>query len=165
MSKNLTATGLSVEWYTPDWLYTILDNEFRFTLDPCCISPDVSKCERYYTVDQNGLSRSWNNERVFINPPYGREMLRWIEKAYRSDAEVCVMLLPSYTGSRWFHDLVLGKAVEVRFISGRVRFGGVNTPMFDSLIVVYGGVDSFDTKVSSFEVRSSGRSVVDVSEL
>lgn len=71
----------SVEWETPQELFDSLNEEFHFTLDPC--STDINaKCQKHYTKEQDGLAQDWTGETVFCNPPYGREMPKWIRKCY-----------------------------------------------------------------------------------
>ena len=67
-------------WATPQDFFNQLDKEFNFTLDPCAL-PENAKCKRFFTKEDDGLSRSWNNEIVFMNPPYGREIIDWVKKA------------------------------------------------------------------------------------
>ena len=114
----------TVEWSTPDDLFSGLDVEFHFTLDPCA-TPDNAKCGRFYTREQDGLSQSWAGETVWVNPPYGRSMTKWIEKA-QQEAETAeattVLLIPARTNTRWWADLCM-KATEIRFICGRPKFG------------------------------------------
>lgn len=54
---------------TPQDFFDNLNKEFRFTLDPCA-TPENAKCEKYFTVEDDGLSKSRDNENVFCNPPY-----------------------------------------------------------------------------------------------
>lgn len=68
------------EWATPQDFFDELNSEFNFTLDPCA-TDDNHKCDKYYTKEDNGLLQSWDNERVFCNPPYGREIKHWVKKA------------------------------------------------------------------------------------
>lgn len=126
-------------WATPQDFFNGLNLEFDFTLDVCAL-PDNAKCERYYTPDVDGLQQIWDG-RVWCNPPYGRGVGAWVEKAYQSyqacDASVVVMLLPARTDTRWFHDYIYGKA-EVRFIKGRLKFGdSKNSAPFPSMLVVF----------------------------
>jgi site-specific DNA-methyltransferase (adenine-specific) len=126
------------DWATPQRFFDCLNREFKFTLDPCA-SEANAKCERFFTKEQNGLSKSWRGERVFCNPPYGRVIGRWARKAYRSrdKAEVIVMLLPARTDTKWFHDFIYGKA-EIRFLRGRLRFGNAKAlAPFPSMIVIF----------------------------
>ena len=127
------------EWGTPQDFYDDLNKEFRFTLDPCS-TDENAKCEKHYTKEQDGLLQSWRGETVFCNPPYGREITKWVEKAYKesqgSDKKI-VMLLPARTDTKWFHDYIYGKA-EIRFIKGRLKFGGSkNSAPFPSMVVIY----------------------------
>ena len=77
---------------------------------------------------------------VFVNPPYGREIGNWVEKAYKTNEEhgnLVVMLLPARTDTKWFHDFIYHKA-EIRFIRGRLKFGdSKNSAPFPSMVVIY----------------------------
>lgn len=126
------------DWSTPDWLFQQLDNEFCFTLDPCA-NYHNHKCKKYFTIADDGLSRSWRNESVFMNPPYGKNIKHWVKKAYEESLNLettIVCLLPASTDTKWFHDYCLYG--EIRFIKGRLRFGGSsqNAP-FPSMIVIF----------------------------
>lgn len=143
-SKDMT-------WETPQDLFDELNKEFNFTLDPCA-TPKTAKCEKYYTKEDDGLSRGWRDEIVFCNPPYGREISQWVKKAYD---EVCVysqlykdwntqvvMLIPARTDTKYFHDYIYNKPnVEIRFIKGRLKFrmGGVEAQSapFPSMLVIF----------------------------
>ena len=73
----------SNEWETPQELFDRLDREFHFTLDPAS-THENAKCAKHYTQEENGLAQDWRGETVFCNPPYGRELPLWIEKAAKS---------------------------------------------------------------------------------
>lgn len=77
---------------------------------------------------------------VFVNPPYGREIGNWVEKAFRTNEEhgnLVVMLLPARTDTKWFHEYIYHKA-EIRFIRGRLKFGNSkNAAPFPSMVVIY----------------------------
>lgn len=138
--NNALFTSKTCEWSTPQELFDKLNKEFEFTLDPCA-DDDNHKCDKYYTRQQNGLLQSWKNERVFCNPPYGRAIVDWVQKCfyevYRGDCELAVMLLPARTDTKWFHDYIYKKA-EIRFIKGRLKFGGAKqSAPFPSMIVVF----------------------------
>lgn len=127
------------DWETPRDFYDRLNKEFGFTLDPAA-TEENHKCEKYFTRAEDGLTKSWRGETVFCNPPYGRRMARWVEKGYQESRDketTVVMLLPARTDTRWFHDWIYGKA-EIRFIKGRLKFGGSkhNAP-FPSMVVIY----------------------------
>lgn len=130
----------SDNWETPQYLFDQLNEEFHFTLDACA-SEENKKCQRYFSVENNGLEKDWSGEIVFCNPPYS-EVKKWVEKAYRESSEngaTVVLLIPSRTDTKWFHEYIWGKS-EIRFIKGRLRFGNAteNAP-FPSMIVVYLG--------------------------
>lgn len=130
----------SEEWETPRALFEELNKEFNFTLDAA--SSDLNaKVERHYTKEDDGLSKDWSGETVFLNPPYGRNIKAWIKKAYEeSKNATIVLLIPARTDTSYFHDYILDKA-EIRFIRGRLRFemGGVvrDPAPFPSMIVIY----------------------------
>ena len=127
----------SNEWETPQELFDELDREFRFTLDPCC-TPDNAKCKKFYTVEDDGLSKSWAGEVVFMNPPYGRQIGKWVEKAHKeSQGATVVCLIPARTDTSYWHDYIFNKA-EIRFLRGRVKFGNQKQGApFPSAIVVF----------------------------
>ncbi len=123
------------DWSTPRALFERLQAEFGFTLDPCAQAHNA-QCARFYTPEQDGLSRSWRGERVFMNPPYGRRIGAWVRKACRAQALV-VALLPARTDTAWWHEGCM-RAHEIRLIRGRLRFGdGRGSAPFPSAIVVF----------------------------
>lgn len=100
------------EWATPQAFFDELNKEFDFTLDPCA-TPQNAKCARYFTKEVDGLAQSWRGETVFCNPPYGRDISKWVEKAYRETlsggAILVVMLIPARTDTSYFHDYIYQK--------------------------------------------------------
>lgn len=128
-------------WETPQDFFQALDEEFHFTLDACAL-PENTKCRRYYTPEQDGLSQYWDGV-VWCNPPYGRQVGRWVEKAAESAGAgaTVVMLLPARTDTAWFHDWIYGRA-EIRFVRGRLKFGdSKNSAPFPSMVVVFWGAE------------------------
>lgn len=128
-------TSASDEWSTPQDFFDRLDDEFNFTLDVCA-NAENHKCERYFTHAEDGLKMNWGGEVIWCNPPYGREIGKWVAKcaAHKGTA---VMLLPARTDTRWFHDYIYGKA-EIRFIKGRLKFGNSkNSAPFPSMVVIF----------------------------
>ena len=125
------------EWATPQSFFDALNREFSFTLDPCS-THENAKCEKHYTKEDDGLSQSWGGEVVFCNPPYGRELPKWVKKCYEESRHAdVVMLIPARTDTRWFHDYIYGKA-EIRFIKGRLKFGNAKqSAPFPSMVVIY----------------------------
>lgn len=136
ITKGLMSSNTD-EWATPKLFYEELNKEFNFTLDPCS-TKENHKCKKYYTKEDDGLSKSWGGEIVFMNPPYGKEISKWVQKAYnenKNGAEI-VCLLPSRTDTRWFHDFIYNQH-EIRFIKGRLKFNdGKQAAPFPSMVVV-----------------------------
>ena len=127
------------EWPTPQAFFDALDAEFHFTLDPCAAS-DNAKCRRFFTKDQDGLAQDWGRHHVFCNPPYGRTMREWTRKCFEASraGALVVLLAHARTDTRWFHDWVYGKATEIRFLKGRLRFGdGKQSAPFPSLVAIF----------------------------
>lgn len=125
-------------WSTPDDFFAELDKEFHFTLDVCATA-DNAKCDDYYTEAMDGLSLKWDGI-VWCNPPYGRNINKWIKKAVNAalGGATVVMLLPARTDTKWFHELVYRRA-EIRFVRGRLKFGGSNNAApFQSMICIFG---------------------------
>ena len=136
MINKALFTSESEEWSTPQAFFDILNKEFRFSLDPCAIKKNA-KCKKFYTKKQDGLKKSWDNEIVFCNPPYGRNIGLWVKKASEAQGGVVVMLLPARTDTRYFHDYIYKKS-EIRFIKGRLKFGNAtNSAPFPSMVVVF----------------------------
>lgn len=122
-------------WETPQEFFEELNREFHFETDVCAL-PSNAKCDRFFSPETDGLAQEWFG-RCWCNPPYGRQIGKWVEKAATSEA-LTVMLLPARTDTTWFHDHCLGR--EIRFIRGRIKFGGAkyNAP-FPSMIVIFDG--------------------------
>jgi hypothetical protein len=112
---------------TPEYLYTALDMEFGFTLDPCPLNPN-------FTVD--GLKLDWTGQRVFCNPPWS-DILPWVTKAYESDA-LTVFVLPARTDTHWYARMAAApENTEIRLFRKRVHFirEGVDANPTDGTLV------------------------------
>ena len=81
MINSAMFTSNTNEWATPQAFFDELNKEFTFTLDPCA-TPQNAKCARYFTKEIDGLAQSWRGETVFCNPPYGRDLAKWVAKAH-----------------------------------------------------------------------------------
>ena len=139
MNNDVLFSSKTDNWATPPEVFKDLDNEFKFTLDPCA-SKENHKCDKYFTKEENGLLQDWGGQRVYCNPPYGRTVGDWVEKAAkesRKENTIVVMLLPARTDTKWFHKYIYGRAT-IRFIRGRLKFGGSkNSAPFPSMIVIF----------------------------
>ena len=127
------------DWETPQDFFDKLNEEFHFTLDPCC-TKETAKCAKYYTPEDNGLLQDWFNEVVFCNPPYSRELGKWVKKCYEEflKGTTIILLIPSRTDTTYFHDYIYNHATEIRFLKGRLKFGNSsNTCPFPCMVVVY----------------------------
>src|SRR5688572_2355972 len=125
------------DWATPQWLFDALHREFAFTLDPCA-TRENAKCPRFFNRDDDGLLQNWGDEVVFMNPPYGAMISRWMWKAYDSARKgaTVVCLVPARTDTAWWHRYAMRG--EVRLLRGRLKFGNAtNSAPFPSAIVIF----------------------------
>jgi phage N-6-adenine-methyltransferase len=124
-------------WATPQWLFDALNSHYEFNLDVCAV-PENAKCEKFFSPQEDGLKQKWEGV-CWMNPPYGRKILKWVKKAYESSKEgaIVVALLPSRNDTAWFWDYTYWKA-RIEFIKGRLKFGdGKGSAPFPSLIAVW----------------------------
>ena len=121
------------------WLFELLDEEFQFTRDVAA-SEVNAVIMPFWTKADDALSRSWAEERVWCNPPYSGGMKeKFARKAYEETEKHCplvVMLLPSCTDQKWFHELVRPPRVLTYFIEGRVKFEGGKWSARDSHMIL-----------------------------
>lgn len=125
-------------WETPQHLFDLLDSEFHFEVDVCAIK-DNAKCRNFFSPEENGLLQEWSGV-CWLNPPYGREIRKWIQKAYESslDGATVVCLIPARTDTQWWHRWIMETGAEIRFLKGRLKFGNsVNSAPFPSAVVVF----------------------------
>ena len=119
--QKLMFSSKSDMWGTPPEFFNKLNKTYKFTLDPCA-SAENHKCDKYYTLEDDGLSKSWENEVVFVNPPYSK-IKDWVKKSHDEwvlGSEI-ILLIPARTDTRYFHDYINDNA-QVRFIKGRLKF-------------------------------------------
>lgn len=143
IQRNALFAHNTDDWETPQDLFDALDNEFHFGIDVCA-SAENRKCMNFFDKNDDGLSKNWGGYgTIWCNPPYGRVISLWVRKAVEetSKGHTTVMLIPARTDTRWFHDYVYKKPnVEIRFIKGRLKFGGAkNSAPFPSMIVIFKG--------------------------
>lgn len=138
-TQKVMFSSKSDEWETPQSFFNKLNKTYKFTLDPCSTS-ESAKCEKYYTLEDDGLSKSWKDETVFVNPPYGK-IKDWVKKAYDesiNNGAVVVMLIPARTDTRYWHDYIMEEADSIYFVKGRLKFGNSpNSAPFPSAVVVF----------------------------
>jgi hypothetical protein len=124
-------------WKTPEYVFNYLDDEFEFTFDPC-------PTWKFNIQLWNGLEIEWSDMN-FVNPPYGSELPKWIEKGIieQKKKHYSVFLIPSRTDTKWFYKMY-ENATEIRFVVGRIKFvGAENSAPFPSMIVFFGPKQKF----------------------
>lgn len=139
MNPNVMFSSKSEIWETPIDFFEELDREFHFQTDVCAL-PENKKCAHYYSPEQDGLKQKWEGV-CWCNPPYGRNIGKWVKKAAESEGTV-VCLLPARTDTKWFHEYINGKA-EIRFVKG----GSKNSAPFPSMIVIFRQGEKEDGRV------------------
>lgn len=129
------------DWETPQSLFDRLDSIHHFTLDPCS-THENAKCEKHFTVEEDGLAQSWEGETVFCNPPYGRNIGAWVRKCSEESRHAkIVLLIPARADTAYFHDYIYKRA-KVDFIRGRLKFErgvALQSAPFPSMLVTFGG--------------------------
>jgi phage N-6-adenine-methyltransferase len=161
VSKTLYSRD-SDEYQTPQYLYDFLDNIFHFTLDPCA-SIQIERQKKIdtkvkYTMDDNGLLKSWINYSTFINPPYS-QIKRWIQKSidemdnrfetYGKTGQKpspIVLLVPARTDTKWFHQVTNSIYASVFLLKGRLQFDKNKTSKapFPSCVILLGVSSTMD---------------------
>jgi len=137
-------TSTTGDWYTPPEIVEAVRDLFdgRIDLDPCSNSHEAPNVPAlvHFTREDDGLSRPWSG-RVYMNPPYGRKILPWIEKV-REEHEAgriaaAVVLVKAATDTRWFR--LLSEKYPRCEVAGRLRFSGCKDPApFPSVLFYLG---------------------------
>lgn len=127
-------------WETPIDLFNKIDEVFKFDVDVCAV-PETAKCQKYFTPEINGLDQKWSGS-CWMNPPYGREQIKWITKAYedsKANNATVVCLIPARPDTKVWQDIIFKNASAICFIKGRLKFGGSkDSAPFPSALVVFG---------------------------
>lgn len=126
-------------WETPHYLFDKLNKVFKFDIDVCAL-PATAKCDIYYTPELDGLKQKWSGN-CWMNPPYGREQIEWLNKAYDefiNNAATIVCLIPARPDTKIWHELIFRQAKGICFIKGRLKFGdGRNSAPFPSALIIF----------------------------
>ena len=133
--------AITDDWATPKALFDEWNNKYSFKLDAAA-SQSNHLCDNWFGLDhpdeakRDGLTANWNDYgKVWCNPPYGRGISNWVDKAFYCN-NLVVMLLPDRTDTKWFHQ-ILDNGCQIEFIKGRLKFGdGKNSAPFPSLIAI-----------------------------
>lgn len=158
---KIMTSSKSSEWETPNDFFEGLNNNFKFTLDAAA-THENTKCKKYFTIEDNALEQSWKGERVFLNPPYGRGINKWVEKAYfesKKDNLPKVLLIPARTETIFFADYC-SRAANLYFVKGRLKFDNRTFPswkpdgshkkspaIFPSVVVVFHSIQEGKRRV------------------
>lgn len=138
MNTELMFSSNDNTWETPISFFNRINDEFYFDLDVCA-SDENAKCSKYFTEEDDALSKDWKGV-CWMNPPYGRQISKWIEKAYQESKKgaTVVCLIPARTDTSYWHKFIFPYAKEIMFIKGRLKFGkSNNSAPFPSALVVF----------------------------
>lgn len=115
MNRSLLSSK-SNEWATPQAVFDELNKEFNFTLDPAATSENA-KCQRFFTKEQDGLKQDWSGETVFCNPPYGREIGKWVESVITNTSSIISLLSCSYPLAQIQHIFTNISILMLKYVS------------------------------------------------
>lgn len=107
-------------WMTPPELFEKLHEYIHFELDPCAEKDNLGLS--WYSKSENGLERPWCDRVCFVNPPYGSEQKKWIDKALAETRSVSVFLIPARVDTKLWQEVIFKKASHICFIKGRIKF-------------------------------------------
>jgi hypothetical protein len=121
LSAHQSARMKNDEWLTPPKILSALG---PFELDPCSpIHRPWDTAVNHYTVEDDGLAQPWRG-RVWLNPPFGREAVKWMRKMVQHGNGIA--LLPARTETAMFYETVWPHASAICFMQGRPHFHYVN---------------------------------------
>jgi ParB-like chromosome segregation protein Spo0J len=134
-----TKAARTNEWYTPELIVRAAVRVLgEIDLDPCSPPDPTVPAKSHFTRADDGLSRPWTG-RVFMNPPYGREIQVWVAKLlteYRKgNVTEAIALVPASTDTDWFNAL---QAYAVCFVFRRLKFSGKDNAPFPSALIYMG---------------------------
>ena len=134
-------TSDNTEWETPKPFFDVLNSIHMFDLDVCA-TPFNSKCESFYTKADDCLSKDWQGHRCWMNPPYGRDVGKYLAKALYEGGKPgtkVVCLLPARTDTHWWHSFAM-RSSGILFVRGRLTFvGAMASAPFPSAVIVFDG--------------------------
>jgi len=146
MNKELHFSSKSNEWRTPKYIFDYYNKIYNFQLDASA-TKENALCEKFYTLEDNSLIQNWNQYKtIWCNPPYGREIGKFVKKSYEESLKgyTVVLLIPARVDTKWWHEYcTLG---SVYFIKGRLKFinnNNVNNTSapFPSAIVIFNNLN------------------------
>lgn len=114
-----------IVYSTPAKLFSLMNDEFNFTLDVCANSEN-NKCKNYFTEEDDGLKQDWKGV-CWMNPPFNKELKKWVIKARdesKKHNSIICCLVPFRGNTVWFKNVCMDS--EIRFIIGEVNFNDLN---------------------------------------
>jgi hypothetical protein len=142
----------SVDWNTPQYILDAVRQVFdgSIDLDPCSNATSIVNASGEYNLElrgENGLELGWSGN-VFVNPPFGRGLDKWVQKAIDSasgkDGEETsvIMLLPVAVSTKLWQNKILKRADAICFLNKRIRFvGAKNSAPMDCSLILYSNYD------------------------
>ena len=172
-------TSKKEDWCTPESFIRLVESVAPIAFDPCWSKDAVFDPKMVLTKEDDALSADWleysvrprmhkrlwgmrMNGRdykpglIYINPPYGREIISWIRKMSETWNEMyafgwsmqMVSLLPARTDTKWF-SLLCESASQICFLRGRLRFvGAASSAPFPSMVAYWGDSSAFESVFS-----------------
>ncbi len=135
IEKN-TFKSNSTEYETPNEIFEPLQKEFDLRLDVCATKKN-HKCDLFFTKEQSALFQDWKLN-FWMNPPFGRDLKKWVQKAYEESQEgvVGVCLLPVRSNTQWWHKYIINTKSEVRFLKGEIKFNNLKRGLWLPFAIV-----------------------------
>lgn len=133
--KSINTT---IEWLTPPDLVKKLGD---FDLDPCTpVNPPFVHAKTNFNINDDGLQKQWFG-RVYMNPPYGKGMEKWMEKLKIHGNGIALIF--ARTETKCFFNHIWNDAHAVLFVKGRIKFYNTDgeqkgTPGAPSILIAYG---------------------------
>jgi site-specific DNA-methyltransferase (adenine-specific) len=145
---QILTSSASQHWNTPEKVLKFVRAMGEITLDPCSNNNSIVEAKHEIAPPQDGLAVDWHvlgqNGITFVNPPYGRGIAKWIQKAvleYAKGAEI-IMLVPARVDTKWWQNWIFPTANAICFWKGRLVFEHPDKPKlpatFPSAIVYFG---------------------------
>lgn len=126
----------STEYETPDDIFKPLQKEFNIILDVCATGKN-KKCNKYYDIDIAAFKQDWYKiGNAWMNPPFGKNLKKWVEKAYKESQKgiVVVCLLPVRSNTNWWHEYCMKG--EIRFLRGEIKFNNMKRGLWLPFAIV-----------------------------
>lgn len=137
MLNDSLLSSVKHDWCTPPLVLDRVRRVGPIALDPCTSPANPCGAEASYSL--HGLSLPWWGL-AFVNPPYGRELVKWADKVVEEAARgiEIIMLVPSRTDTRWWgHAFEAAQACALW--RGRITFvGAPSAAPFPSCLFYFG---------------------------